>query len=319
MARRGGLGKGLDSLIPSVDLSVDTEDKSEETRKVKKATKEVVETVIEKIDSMVKISLVEPNKEQPRKSFDEDALNELAESIKIHGIIQPLVVVEKDKHFEIVTGERRWRAAKLAGLKEVPVIVKKLSDKEIMELSLIENIQRENLNPIEEAMAYKRLTKEFHMKQEEIASRVGKSRVAVANALRLLNLDDAVQTMLINKQITSGHARAILGLESHDEQYDLATRVIEEGLSVREVEDIVHEMNNSPAKDESAKNEPDKESEQIRIFYEKYESLLKSLMGTKVNIRKKKDDKGKIEIEYYSMEELERLLDLLQKLPKDFE
>lgn len=302
MGRKGGLGKGLDILIPQGVLK--------EEPKVEKEN-----TDLEKGDFMVKISMIEPNKDQPRKSFDEAALSELADSIKQYGIIQPLVVVKKDNHYEIVTGERRWRAAKMAGLKSVPVVIKNLTEKEITEISLIENIQREDLNPIEEAMAYQRLMKEFHMTQDEISKKVSKSRTAIANAIRLLKLDKDVQEMLIFHQITSGHARALLSLENLDEQYDLATRIVEEQLSVRETEELVKLLNESPVETkEKVKEEVD---EQTKVIYENYENLLKRLMGTKVSIKKKKDDKGKIEIEYYSLEELERLLDLFQQIPED--
>lgn len=303
MGRKGGLGKGLDILIPQGVLK-------EEPKEEKKNSAQ------EKADFMVKISLVEPNKEQPRKIFDEGALAELADSIKQYGIIQPIVVVKKDDHYVIVTGERRWRAAKIAGLKTVPVVVKDLTEQQIMELSLIENIQREDLNPVEEAMAYQRLIQEFHMTQDEIARKVSKSRTAITNTIRLLKLDKDVQEMLISHQITSGHARALLGLENFDEQYDLAMRIVEEGLSVRDTEELVKLMNQPPEEKETKKAE-EPVDEQTRIIYENYENLLKRLMGTKVSIRKKKDDKGKIEIEYYSLEELERLLDLFQKLPGD--
>lgn len=303
MGRKGGLGKGLDILIPQGVLK-------EETKTAKKE-----DSIPEKADFMVKISLVEPNKGQPRKSFDEETLLELADSIKQHGIIQPLLVVKKENHYEIVTGERRWRAAKMAGLKTVPVVVKDLTDKEIMEISLIENIQREDLNPIEEAMAYQRLMQEFHMTQDEISKKISKSRAAIANAVRLLKLDKDVQQMLIERQITSGHARALLSLENLDEQYDLATRIVEEQLSVRETEALVKMMNESPA--ETKEEIKDDVDEQTRVIYENYENLLKKLMGTKVSIKKKKNDKGKIEIEYYSLEELERLLDLFQQIPAD--
>lgn len=303
MGRKGGLGKGLDILIPQGVLKEEPKEEKQNSTQ-------------EKADFMVKISLVEPNKEQPRKTFDEGALAELADSIKQYGIIQPIVVVKKDDHYVIVTGERRWRAAKIAGLKTVPVVVKDLTEQQIMELSLIENIQREDLNPVEEAMAYQRLIQEFHMTQDEIARKVSKSRTAITNTIRLLKLDKDVQEMLISHQITSGHARALLGLENFDEQYDLAMRIVEEGLSVRDTEELVKLMNQPPEEMETKKTE-DPVDEQTRIIYENYENLLKRLMGTKVSIRKKKDDKGKIEIEYYSLEELERLLDLFQKLPGD--
>lgn len=301
MGRKGGLGKGLDILIPQGVLK--------EEPKVEKE-----HATVEKADFMVKISMIEPNKDQPRKSFEEEALSELAESIKQYGVIQPLVVVKKDDHYEIVTGERRWRAAKMAGLKSVPVVIKNLTEKEITEISLIENIQREDLNPVEEAMAYQRLMKEFHMTQDEIAKKVSKSRTAITNTIRLLKLDKDVQQMLIFHQITSGHARALLGLENLDEQYDLATRIVEEQLSVRETEELVRTLNELPTEpEEKVKEEVD---EQTKVIYENYENLLKALMGTKVKIKKKKNDKGKIEIEYYSLEELERLLDLFQQIPE---
>lgn len=303
MGRKGGLGKGLDILIPQGVLRGEPKEEKEKTDQ-------------EKADLMVKISLVEPNKEQPRKTFDEAALTELADSIKQYGIIQPIVVVKKDDHYVIVTGERRWRAAKMAGLKTVPVVVKDLTEQQIMELSLIENIQREDLNPVEEALAYQRLMQEFHMTQDEIARRVSKSRTAITNTIRLLKLDKDVQEMLISHQITSGHARALLGLENLDEQYDLAMRIVEEELSVRDTEELVRLMNQMPEKTEE-KNQVNPIDDQTRVIYENYENLLKRLMGTKVSIKKKKNDKGKIEIEYYSLDELERLLELFQKIPED--
>lgn len=306
MARRGGLGKGLDSLIPKSVLK-------EEPIKEKKEKAAAA-------DLEVRISLIEPNKEQPRKNFDEKSLAELAESIKLHGIIQPLVVIKKEEHYEIVTGERRWRAAKLAGLKSVPVVVKNLTEQEITEISLIENIQREDLNPVEEAMAYQRLIKEFGLKQEEVAKRVSKSRTAVTNTIRLLKLDEAVLGMLAEGQISSGHARALLGLERPDEQYDLALRIIEEGLSVRDTEELVRLINEPVENKQSTDDQPvEVIEEKIKLIYEDYENQLKKLMGTKVRIKNKKNDKGKIEIEYYSMDELERLLDLFQKIPEEYD
>lgn len=306
MARRGGLGKGLDSLIPKSVLK-------EEPIKEKKEK-------VAAADLEVRISLIEPNKEQPRKNFDEKSLAELAESIKLHGIIQPLVVIKKEEHYEIVTGERRWRAAKLAGLKSVPVVVKNLTEQEITEISLIENIQREDLNPVEEAMAYQRLIKEFGLKQEEVAKRVSKSRTAVTNTIRLLKLDEAVLGMLAEGQISSGHARTLLGLERPDEQYDLALRIIEEGLSVRDTEELVRLINEPVENKQSTDDQPvEVIEEKIKLIYEDYENQLKKLMGTKVRIKNKKNDKGKIEIEYYSMDELERLLDLFQKIPEEYD
>ena len=282
MAKKNVLGKGLDSLIPE-NIKVE---------KNEPAGKEL----------LIRISDIEPNKEQPRKKFDEDALNELAESIKQYGIIQPIVVTKpKNGFYEIIAGERRWRAAKLAGLKEVPVIIKDYSNIEIVEIALIENIQRENLNPIEEAIAYKRLLTEFNLKQDEVAERVSKSRVAITNSMRLLNLDERVQEILINEMISMGHARALLGIEDGDEQYNLAMRVFDEKLSVRDIEKIVKAKNNKK------KVEKPKEKE---VLYQDLEEKLKSIFGTKVTINNK-GNKGKIEIEYYSKEDLERIYDLI--------
>lgn len=315
MARKSGLGKGLDILIPQGVMKNDNSEKKAEKKQNTDSNAD------EKVaaDFEVKISLVEPNKEQPRKNFEEDALNELADSIKQHGIIQPLVVVKKDEHFEIVTGERRWRAAKIAGLKSVPVIVKNLTEQQIMELSLIENLQREDLNSIEEAMAYQKLMQDFNMTQEELSRKVSKSRTVIANTVRLLKLDEGVKELLSKGKISNGHARSLLALENPDEQYDIAMRIVEEGLSVRETEELVRQMKEPHVPDEENQKEIDPLEEKIRLVYRNYEDILKRIMGTKVSIKKKKDDKGKIEIEYYSMDELERLLELLQKLPGDME
>lgn len=310
--RRGGLGKGLDALIIDKNPEVATPEKTDGTKKQSgvgktetktKVVEKVVEKIVEKpIELKVKISKIEPNKEQPRKNFDEDALYELAESIKQHGVLQPLLVQERKGYYEIIAGERRWRAARIAGLKEVPVIVKKFTEQEIVEISLIENIQRENLNPIEEAIAFKRLLTEFHLKQDEVAERVSKSRTAVTNSMRLLKLDERVQQMVIEEKISTGHARALLGIEDGEVQYVTACKVFDESLSVREVEKLVKAM-----------NQPKKEQKKPEINLAIYESIseqLKQLMGTKVNVLPKNENKGKIEIEYYSTEELERIIDL---------
>lgn len=302
VARKGGLGKGLgkglDALIP--------EESSRKTT-VKPQKEVVVEKVVKKEEVMVKISDIEPNREQPRKNFDEDSLLELAESIKQFGVIQPLIVQKKGDYYEIIAGERRWRAAKLAGLKEVPVIVKKYTEQEIVEISLIENIQRENLNPIEEAQAYKRLLTEFSLKQDEVAERVSKSRTAVTNSMRLLKLDEKVQQMVIDDMISSGHARALLAIEDKELQATLAVRIFDEKLSVREVERLVRNL--------QAK-EPEKKKEQKNnsFIYKDIEEKIKSILGTKVNVIHKDNNKGKIEIEYYSNEELERLMELFETL-----
>ncbi len=286
-----GLGKGLDTMIPPVK----NEKKSEKGDLAKGP------------ETLVNITKVEPNREQPRKNFDEDALLELSESIKQYGLLQPILVQDRKDYYEIIAGERRWRAAKLAGLKQVPVIIKNLTDQEIVEISLIENIQRENLNPIEEAQAYKRLLNEFHLKQDEVAERVSKSRTAVTNSMRLLKLSDDVQRMVIDEMITTGHARALLGVEDPAEQYNLAQRIFDEKLSVREVEKIVKNMG-KPAK-------PKKEKvvdKSMQVIYDDISEKLKTQLGTKVNIVPKEDGSGKIEIEFYSHDELDRILDLMK-------
>ena len=286
-----GLGKGLDTMIPPVK----NEQKSEKGDPAKEP------------ETLVNITKVEPNREQPRKNFDEDALLELSESIKQYGLLQPILVQDRKDYYEIIAGERRWRAAKLAGLKQVPVIIKNLTDQEIVEISLIENIQRENLNPIEEAQAYKRLLNEFHLKQDEVAERVSKSRTAVTNSMRLLKLSDDVQRMVIDEMITTGHARALLGVEDPAEQYNLAQRIFDEKLSVREVEKIVKNMG-KPVK-------PKKEKvvdKSMQVIYDDISEKLKTQLGTKVNIVPKEDGSGKIEIEFYSHDELDRILDLMK-------
>lgn len=295
--KRGGLGKGLDSLIPNMNTGAAAAPKTETKTKI-------VEKVVEKpTEVKVKISKIEPNKEQPRKNFDEDALIELSESIKQHGILQPILVQERKGYYEIIAGERRWRAAKLAGLKEVPVIIKNFSEAEIVEISLIENIQREDLNPIEEAIAYKRLLTEFQLKQDEVAERVSKSRTAVTNSMRLLKLDERVQQLVIDEKLTTGHARALLGIEDAELQYQTAVKVFDEKLSVRETEKLVKALN-------TPKKEAKKTEELPMAVYEDMSEKLKQLMGTKVTILPKNTEKGKIEIEYYSGEELERIIDL---------
>ena len=297
MARKGGLGKGLDSLIPETIKT----SQPEKERIVEK----VVEKIVEKpVELKVKISKVGPNKEQPRKQFDEDALVELSDSIRQFGIIQPLIVQEKNGFYEIIAGERRWRAAKLAGLKEVPVIVKKYTDIEVVEISLIENIQRESLNPIEEAVAYKRLLEEFHLKQDEVAERVSKSRTTVTNSMRLLKLDERVQQMVIDDMLTTGHARALLGIEDPERQATTAARVFDEKLSVREVEKIVKDI-------QKGKTEKKKETVVQDFIYTDLEEKMKAVIGSKVSINQKPKGNGKIEIEYYSKDDLERIIDLI--------
>ena len=294
-AKKGGVGKGLDSLIADKVGNSQADGKTEEKQEV-----------------LIPISKVEPNKEQPRKNFDEDALLELSESIKQFGVLQPLLVQDKKDYYEIIAGERRWRAAKLAGLKKVPVIVKHLTDQEIVEISLIENIQRENLNPIEEAIAYKRLLTEFNLKQDEIAERVSKSRTAVTNSMRLLKLNEKVQQMVIDDMISTGHARALLAISDEEKQYNLAQKIFDEKLSVREVEKLVKKLQNQ--KTAPIKENPDKAK--MDAVYQDVEENMKTILGTKVTINQKDSMKGKIEIEYYSPQELDRIYELLQTIRK---
>lgn len=323
--RKTGLGKGLDSLIPAVPdgatkkktaektkekkAMVSENDKSEKPEVIIKEV-EVIKEVIKEAETKVKLSLIEPNREQPRKVFEEDALLELADSIKQFGILQPLLVQKKNDYYEIIAGERRWRAAKLAGLKEVPVIIKDFTDLEVVEISLIENIQRENLNPIEEAFAYKRLLDEFHLKQDEIAEKVSKSRTAITNSMRLLKLDARVQQMVIDEMISTGHARTLLSIDDKEQQYSLAMNIFDHKLSVRETEKLVKNLTNPKEKKES-ENKLDAAKTAI---YENLEERMKNILGTKVYINQKGKNKGKIEIEYYSDQELERITDLLQSI-----
>ena len=300
--KRGGLGKGLDSLIPNVNGSESVASKTEVKTKI---VEKVVEKVVEKpIEMKVKISKIEPNKEQPRRNFDEDALIELSESIKQHGVLQPIIVQDRKTYYEIIAGERRWRAAKLAGLKEVPVIVKKFSDQEILEISLIENIQRENLNPIEEAIAYKRLLNEFQLKQDEVAERVSKSRTAVTNSMRLLKLCDEVQQMVIDEMLTTGHARALLAVDNPEQQYALAQKVFDEKLSVRDIEKLVKNLH-KPAKPKKV------DDKTLELIYQDIAEKLKQRLGTKVSVTSKGEGAGKIELEFYNHEDLERIMDML--------
>ena len=305
--RTGGLGKGLDALIPN-KAGGPSKEPAKKTRSAVVKKEKPTEKDNLAAERLVKISSVEPNLNQPRRHFDEDALLELSESIKQYGVLQPLLVSDKKDYFEIIAGERRWRAAKMAGLKEVPVVVKEFTDQEIVEISLIENIQREDLNPIEEAMAYKRLMEEFHLKQDEIADRVAKSRTAVTNSMRLLKLSSKVQEMVIADMISAGHARALLGISDEALQETTAMKVFDEKLSVRETEKLVKNLV-SPAK--KIKTERNTAEDAI---YESLEEKMKGIMGTKVSIQRKKNNKGKIEIEYYSRDELERIIDLFESI-----
>lgn len=285
--KRTGLGKGLDSMIPPKATS--------------KAAKEKISNVSKTGETILKINEVEPNKKQPRKFFNEEALKELSDSIKQHGIVQPLVVAKQKDYYEIIAGERRWRAAKMAGLKEVPVVIKDYSPQEIMEVALIENIQREDLNPVEEAKAYQNLIKEYNLKQEEVAERVSKSRSAITNSLRLLKLNDQVLDFLIQETISSGHARALLALEDPEKQVSVAEKIAKEHLSVRDTEKLVKNIN------QPVKKAPKKELKNDFV-YKDMEEQLKQKIGTKVKINRKSENKGKIEIEYYSQDDLEKIV-----------
>ena len=309
--RKGGLGRGLDAMISETAVNPKSAAaKKPAIRTVNTSKKDTEEKKeLEGSALMVKMTQIEPNQSQPRKQFDEDALLELSESIKQFGVLQPLLVQKKGDYYEIIAGERRWRASKLAGVKEVPVIVKDFTEQETVEISLIENIQRENLNPIEEAAAYKRLMDEFHLKQDAIAERVSKSRTAVTNSMRLLKLDERVQQMLVDEMLTTGHARALLPIENKEEQYAAAVKVFDEKLNVRETEKLVKMLlNPTDPKPEKEKNTAED------LAYEHLEEKIKSIIGSKVAIHRKNHDKGKIEIEYYSQEELERIVELLESV-----
>lgn len=287
------LGNGLEGMF-GLDESVAEEKKDDVSR-----------------ETFLRLSEIEPNRTQPRRNFDEDALQELADSIKQYGVIQPIVVQKKGKHYEIIAGERRWRAARKAGLLEVPVIVKEFAAEDIFAIALIENIQRQDLNPIEEAQAYSRLIEEHHLKQDELAEKVAKNRVTITNSMRLLKLDERVQQMLIENMLTSGHARALLGITDKEEQHNLALRVFDEKLSVRETENLVKK---TLAVAEEKPQEKVKEVDKDDFIYRDIEKNMKDILGTKVEIKKKAKNKGRIEIEYYSMEELERIIEMINRL-----
>lgn len=299
MPSKRGLGKGIDVLIPGKEKS-----NNDSITKVKEVVKEV---------DTIDINKIEPNGQQPRKNFDEDLLNDLADSIKQHGMIEPLIVKKNENGFyNIIAGERRWRAARIAGLKKVPVIVKDYTSQQIMEVALIENLQREDLNPIEEAEAFQRLIDEYHLKQDEVAEKVSKSRVAITNSLRLLKLDERVRCMVIEEKIKSGHARALLSIEDNDLQYEIAVKVFDEKLSVRETEKLVRKVSTEGKIKKVEKKEVFTPQEEM--VYKQYEEKMKVLMGTKVSINHKTRDKGKIEIEYYSQDELERIMEMMNRI-----
>ena len=309
--KKRGLGRGLDMLIPTATNSPadkaekeDNKQPADQKEKEKEKNTETVEDILE-----VDIRKIEPNRSQPRKVFDEDTIDELADSIKQFGVLQPLIVQKKDNYYEIIAGERRWRASKLAGLKKIPVIVREYEDKERVKISLIENIQRENLNPIEEAKAYEQLRKEYGLKQDEIAASVSKSRAAITNTMRLLKLDDRVQKMILENLISSGHGRALLVLEDKDRQYETALQILDENINVRDTEKLVKKI--LRLKDQVITPKEDEPRDEMVAFFE---NKMKEIIGSKVSIKEKKNNKGKIEIEYYSKEELERIIDLIQSI-----
>ena len=297
--KKKGLGKGLDSLIPdNKSMKSVTSEKTVESKEDAAAKSGV---------QVMKINEVEPNRDQPRKNFDEDALLELSDSIKQFGVLQPLLVRKRKDYYEIIAGERRWRAAKQAGLNEVPVMIRKYNENEIVEIALIENIQRDNLNPIEEAMAYKRLMEEFELKQDEVATKVSKSRASITNSLRLLKLDPRVQKMLEEEMISTGHARALLAISNKDKQYEIAQKVFDEKLSVRDIEKLVKDL-------KKIKKNKKEEKDVHDFLYTELEESMKQILGSKVSIKNKKNNKGKIEIEYYSRDELERIVDMIRSI-----
>ena len=347
--KKGGLGKGIDSLIPpstKADKKVEQVIVEKPVEKivekiVEKPVEKIVEKIIEKpvevivekpvevivekpvekivekvvertVESTLRIDEIEPNRLQPRKKFDEDALQELADSIKQFGLIQPIVVKNNGSYYEIVAGERRWRASRIAGLKEVPVIIKEYTEQESVEIAIIENLQREDLNAIEEALAYKRLIEEFGLKQDEAAQRVSKSRTAVTNSLRLLKLDERVQQMIIDEMISGGHARTLLAIEDLEEQYMMAMFVFDHKMSVRETEKLIR--NHLSKKEEKKIKKQKEDHKQMEIIYHQLEERMKSVIGSKVAINSRNFKKGKIEIEYYSNEELERIIDLIESV-----
>lgn len=309
MAKKG-LGKGLGAIFGE-DVVKENKEETEKKAKAKAEAKAAEEMDEKGRILMLKLDLVQPNKEQPRKTFDEEKINELAESIKNYGVLQPLLVQKNDSFYEIIAGERRWRAAKAAGLKEVPAVLKEYSKQEAMEISLIENVQRADLNPIEEALGYKQLIDEFELTQEEIAVRVAKSRTAITNTMRLLKLDEQIQNMLVQGVITSGHARALLSLEDTQMQLKAAKEILDKKLSVRETERLVKRLQKEAS---GEKKEEKKKDETLALIYQDLEDRMKSVMGTKVSIHNKDKNKGRIEIEYYSEAELERIVEMIESI-----
>lgn len=299
-----GLGNGLDTM-----LGVNTT-QGRKRKTTDGEIKEIIKEVKIPVDTTLKIKDIEINKNQPRKYFNEEGLEELAASIKQHGVIEPLVVTKRENYYLLVSGERRWRASMKAGLKEVPVVIKDYTDQEVLEIGLIENIQRENLNPIEEAKAYKQLIRDFGLKQDEVAKRVSKNRSTITNIMRLLNLSEPVQTMVIEEKLSNGHARALLAIEDEELQEEAANKIINEQLSVRETEKLVKKLLNQKPKKE-ANNTEEKD---LSFLYKDIEEKLKYKLGSKTTIKAKNNEKGKIEIEYFSQEELEHIMELIYSI-----
>lgn len=308
MPTKKGLGRGLNELIPTGDGGSKSKSSSKETPK--EIVKEV--EVIKEVEKTLKISQIEPNKSQPRKQFDEDALAELADSIKQYGVLEPLIVTKKGKYYELIAGERRWRAARMAGVKEVPVVIRDYTDSEIMEISLIENLQREDLNPIEEALAYESLINEYNLTQEEVAAKVSKNRSTVTNSLRLLKLSEPVRQMIVEGKLQTGHARALIPIEDADLQLETANYIFDNKLSVRETEAYIKRLLAGPKK-----NSKDATENDYSVFYNEIEGHLKNILGAKISIKAKDNNKGKIEINYYSQEELERITEMLYSIRKE--
>lgn len=305
MASKKGLGRGLDILIPRDDhISAKTAEKKENQENDKKNESTL----------LININEIEPNKNQPRKQFDEDSIDELADSIKQYGVIQPLIVQKKENYYEIIAGERRWRACKKADIKEIPVIIKDYDEKEKFKISLIENLQREDLNPIEEAKAYQQLQEVYGLKQEEIAVSVSKSRTAVTNTMRLLKLDERVQKMILENVISNGHGRTLLPIEDSELQYQTAEKILDENLSVREAEKLVKKILSEKNVEKKENGETEENISQAQQMIGFFENKMKDILGSKVVIKNKKNNKGKIEINYYSQEELERIIDLIQSI-----
>ena len=310
MAAKRGLGRGIKDLIPTGEQESAKKTASQE----KVVTKTVTKTVTKEVEKTLPITSIEPNKEQPRRQFNEDALAELADSIKQFGVIEPIIVVKKNKYYEIIAGERRWRAARMAGLKDVPVIIREYTKQQQVEIALIENLQRENLNPIEEAKAYQRLIEEFHLKQDEVADRVSKGRTTITNSLRLLKLCDKVQQMVIEDMLTTGHARCLIQITDPEMQYDIAMTIFDRKMSVRETELYVKKLLNSPGKKD--KSEQTDAARDLTPIYHEIEENLKNVLGTKASVKPKTKDRGRIEIEYYSSDDMERILHLIYSIAK---